>query len=1057
MKAPKTIPRSAPSDICSNYQALLRKGIQYCQELGGDLWTDYNEHDPGVTILEQLCYAITDLSYRTNFEVPDILSPPPGASYPNQALFTGDIALTCNPVTADDYRKVIYDRVKGVKNVWLTPIQDHPLGVQGLYDVLIETYEDVNTATAISRVKREVQRWMRATRGLGEDIEQVEILKPQHIRVEGIIEISAESDPVSVLAQVLFDIQHFLIPYPKVQLVDELFQRMPPDKIWDGPLLTHGALNERSGGELKSSIQVQDIINIILGVNGVKRVRRLKAGTEQGKTSTAPIQLRKKHVPRLYPSILEMQESYSISVELEGGVTCLVDSKAVWGRIQELVAGIRNSEAYAARSMKAMSYSQVPAGKYKNIENYCSIQHGFPVNYGLSKYGINDGLIEKLNVPRRPERERNRVARVRQLKAYLLFFEQLLTDYLAQLANVGKLFSLDEDLHQSYFYQPLAQDPPSDSEPRNIVDLLVQHSAGASMDLSHYVVCVLHPRGEIAFGTRKLATLAEAHEIRQQIIHSGQDNKSYRAVFTKAGEVRLGLYNAAGHILAFGQERFTSTRTANMSAERWTKFMIELAGRKQQLEKLVTVYRREDLGLRVIDDHSKIVLTSSRILTQEERERRILDILIHGTDPSNYRFKNVPSGGVRIQLLDANHELIAEGQERFITEFDAEEGVEDLIALLTRIKEQESIRDRHIQRLPEVKDVEKNPLRAYQEGLEQIARQTDHDYLVRRNRFLDHLLARFGERFDDGILQRLDLRPFGQKDDFYHELIQWKIEFLRRYVNSADSSDSGSVGAGKGQGFDYGMADGPNAISGLERRLTLLLGLHGHADKGKYSRRESHHSAGPGCFYLDKYVWPLEPEQVNDDEGARCSVSRHRIADSWPTGEPNLNDIHNNFVFSSEDSAVLRQVLSYGTNRKNYHLHAVGNEYRILLQTPHSAQSIEIHRAHSRAQAESAIEFLIADFHRIKENAAETYAGERLYVVEHILLRPHRSNLKHQVHISDPKNPNIYLKSDPLEREQKDEHLELILKHGQHASNYRIQRDNSGNRFLVLHHNDRPI
>src|SRR6266852_4136502 len=118
MKAAKTIPRSAPPDICSNYQALLRQGIQYCQELGGDLWTDYNKHDPGVTILEQICYAITDLSYRTDFSIPDILAPAPGVAAPPQPLYTGDYALTCNPLTTSDYRKYLYDRIRGLKNAW---------------------------------------------------------------------------------------------------------------------------------------------------------------------------------------------------------------------------------------------------------------------------------------------------------------------------------------------------------------------------------------------------------------------------------------------------------------------------------------------------------------------------------------------------------------------------------------------------------------------------------------------------------------------------------------------------------------------------------------------------------------------------------------------------------------------------------------------------------------------------------------------------------------------------------------------------------------------------
>ena len=47
----------------------------------------------------------------------------------------------------------------------------------------------------------------------------------------------------------------------------------------------------------------------------------------------------------------------------------------------------------------------------------------------------------------------------------------------------------------------------------------------------------------------------------------------------------------------------------------------------------------------------------------------------------------------------------------------------------------------------------------------------DRNALLRRNRFLDHLLARLAEQFDDQILARLDLRPYGESDGFYAELI----------------------------------------------------------------------------------------------------------------------------------------------------------------------------------------------------------------------------------------------------------------------------------------------
>jgi len=317
---------------------------------------------------------------------------------------------------------------------------------------------------------------------------------------------------------------------------------------------------------LPSSIDVQEIANIMLQVRGVKRVKQLKAGTPPEPPGVKPIQIQEGYVPRLEPAILKPQESYSIKVELEGGVKWQVDAKAVWARIQELETGMRKSIAYAARSTQAMSYHQLPAGQYRNVEEYFSIQHQFPVVYGLSKYGIANGLLEGIQLASRVERQ----ARVQQLKAYLLFFEQLLANYLSQLSHVADLFSLEESLHQSYFYQPLAHQPPRTSEPQKIVDVLVQSTAGSQRNLSRYLVCVVDIHGKIVFVTRRMPKLTQAQELRQQIIESGQHSHNYRANANSAGEVQLALHNTAGDFLAMGQERFPSVATARAAAERWT-------------------------------------------------------------------------------------------------------------------------------------------------------------------------------------------------------------------------------------------------------------------------------------------------------------------------------------------------------------------------------------------------------------------------------------------------------------------------------------------------------
>jgi len=120
---PVTIPKQPALKPAEDYYLLRRKGIGFVEEMGSRLWTDYNSHDPGITILEAICYAITDLAYRAGWDVRDILAPEtassdPSQPYPNQAFFTARQILTVNPTTPNDFRRLLIDLV-GVRNAWV--------------------------------------------------------------------------------------------------------------------------------------------------------------------------------------------------------------------------------------------------------------------------------------------------------------------------------------------------------------------------------------------------------------------------------------------------------------------------------------------------------------------------------------------------------------------------------------------------------------------------------------------------------------------------------------------------------------------------------------------------------------------------------------------------------------------------------------------------------------------------------------------------------------------------------------------------------------------------
>jgi hypothetical protein len=110
-------------DPSQDFYQLRREGIGLIQKAGSDQWTDYNVHDPGITILEALCFAITDIGYRLGWPIEDILAPAappadPAQPYPNQAFFTAREILTVNPATTRDIRRALID-LASVRDAWI--------------------------------------------------------------------------------------------------------------------------------------------------------------------------------------------------------------------------------------------------------------------------------------------------------------------------------------------------------------------------------------------------------------------------------------------------------------------------------------------------------------------------------------------------------------------------------------------------------------------------------------------------------------------------------------------------------------------------------------------------------------------------------------------------------------------------------------------------------------------------------------------------------------------------------------------------------------------------
>ena len=433
MQQPQFIEYNKSDNKGMDYDFLREEGIALIQKLTGAFWTDFNEHDPGVTILEQLCYAITELSYRAQFDIKDILY---NANKSEQSFFRPDQVLPCNALTVNDYRKLLFDSVFEIKNVWLFPVNDQQSKFNGLYNILIDVDETIDSAEKKEAVLEAAISVFNNNRNLGEDIEQISILSAFGIELHAEIDLSGDIAAETVMATVLFKVNEYLNPEVKFYSLEELLDEgLSLNEIFNGPLLKHGFIKTDELPTKMDKILISEVMKIIMQIDGIASVKNLKLIAD-GKEYENQIELAPQTLPKLIPIDQEGQ-NHQIFFQKNGIASQSLNNTEVKRAYNEMRSA--NKRVYRLSE----EVIQVPQGQKIDLGNYYSIQHQFPAVYGIGEEGIPNSPNEK------------RKAQAKQLKGYLLMFEQILANSYAQLENTKSLLSIGGGYHKSYYHQTL--------------------------------------------------------------------------------------------------------------------------------------------------------------------------------------------------------------------------------------------------------------------------------------------------------------------------------------------------------------------------------------------------------------------------------------------------------------------------------------------------------------------------------------------------------------------------------------------------------------------------
>ena len=391
------------------FEALREAGIGLAQAFSGNLWTDYNVHDPGVTILEHLCYGLTELIYRCGFDIEDILAVEGGFDPGAVGMYRPEEILPCNPVTADDLRRWIFDRVAGLENVWVEPASP------GLWRILAQ----VEPGADRDRIREDIIRTYHGVRNLGEDLDRVVILEDEPCTLVGAVEVDESRPPHDILADIYLTCKDVIAPgiHPLAP-EDVTAEELPLDELLEGPLTRHGITARSPLAPRVSRVDIIDIIGAVRQVPGVVSVTQLGLESSAGYHAVC--------VDASGP-----ESVLTLGVSGGGGVDlfCLghrvpVSRDQCFSRYRDRVYSRRRPPVHDPGALY-----DLPEGRFRDFGEYTSIQHHFPAVYGINAFGVPSSFPE------------SRKAQARQLKAYLALMEQFLAEGALTLDSAVTLFS----------------------------------------------------------------------------------------------------------------------------------------------------------------------------------------------------------------------------------------------------------------------------------------------------------------------------------------------------------------------------------------------------------------------------------------------------------------------------------------------------------------------------------------------------------------------------------------------------------------------------------------
>lgn len=449
------IKRRPKTEPALSFDGLRAAGMAHIQALCGTTWTDHNLHDPGITMLEALCYGLSELAYRAEFPVADYLSGKQGEiDLRQQSLHPPEAVFPCRPTTLADLRRVLIDALGGHGSVSIDTDLSQGIHHLGMHCPCVDP-------ALLPGYRDEVRRRFRRSRNLCEDMaDEIADVMAVPVELRGEIEVESSRDPVHLLAEIYHRCERYIdAPVSFYSLDEVLSGGLPLDEIFDGPVLENGFITDADIAlQDRDTLFVGELTDDVRNASGVYGIRSLVLqridAAEAQKPASASLRWRwsddggRRHALQL--RVPQAGDAVCSLTVVRRGSIVPVSPNDVLLKIKEMRAAARTLNK---RDKEGDGGCSRPRGMHRDVSAYYSVQHHFPAVYGINAHGLPSHAS--------PQRR----AQARQLKAYLMLFEQTMAHGAVQLQHLRDLFSTDESAKQTYWWHMLDAAAMPDIEP----------------------------------------------------------------------------------------------------------------------------------------------------------------------------------------------------------------------------------------------------------------------------------------------------------------------------------------------------------------------------------------------------------------------------------------------------------------------------------------------------------------------------------------------------------------------------------------------------------------